>query len=237
MADHPHDTVLEINGGEALAWGAVEAGVQFVTGHPGSPGTAVMDELLRLDLAHIRLEWGINERSAFDAAFGASLAGIRSLVCFKSVGLNVALDSLMVSNLAGGDAGFVILTGDDPGGWGSQNEEDSRPLIAAAEIPMLEPSTPADGRRVMHLAFQLSERIKTPVVVRVTYAISKDQESVHTPLVIPTDVPSAKFKRQEDRWTVTPNLVVSYHQRLINTIKSVQSDFESSELNRAEGNW
>lgn len=236
MADHPHNTVLEINGGEALAWGAVEAGVQFVTGHPGSPGTAVMDELLRLDLAYTRLEWGINERSAFDAAFGASLAGIRSLVCFKSVGLNVALDSLMVSNLAGGDAGFVILTGDDPGGWGSQNEEDSRPLIAAAEIPMLEPSTPADGRRVMLQAFQLSERIKTPVVVRVTYAISKDQESVHTPLVIPPDLPSATFKRQEDRWIVTPNLVVSYHQRLINIIKSVQSDFESSELNQAEGN-
>jgi indolepyruvate ferredoxin oxidoreductase alpha subunit len=234
MAAQTHDT-MDINGGEALAWGAVEAGVQFVTGHPGSPGTAVVDELLRMNLAQIRLEWGINERSAFDAAFGASLAGWRSLVCFKSVGLNVALDSLMVSNLSGGDSGFVILTGDDPGGWGSQNEEDSRPLIAAAEIPMLEPSTPADGRRVMRLAFDLAERIKTPVAVRATYAMSKDQEAVLAPLAIPSSPPAARFQRQEDRWTVTPNVVVSYHQRLVDIIKSVQSEFESSELNQAEG--
>jgi indolepyruvate ferredoxin oxidoreductase alpha subunit len=235
MADQKQISSIDINGGEALAWGAVEGGVQFVTGHPGSPGTAVVDELLRMKLAHIRLEWGINERSAFDAAFGASLAGVRSLVCFKSVGLNVALDSLMVSNLSGGDAGFVILTGDDPGGWGSQNEEDSRPLIAAAEIPMLEPSTPADGRRVMRLAFELAERIKTPVAVRATYAMSKDQETVHTPLLIPARLPAVNFQRQEDRWTVTPNVVVSYHQRLVDIIKTVCNEFEHSELNQAEG--
>ena len=136
-------TDQEITGSEALAYGALEAGVQFATGYPGSPSTATMDALLRLSTEPAHVEWAINEKSAFDAAFGASLAGVRSLVCLKSVGLNVALDSLMVSNLSGGDGGLVVLVGDDPGGWGSQNEEDSRPLVAAAEVPLLEPTTPA----------------------------------------------------------------------------------------------
>lgn len=224
-----------LTGGESLAWGVIEAGVQFVTGHPGSPGTYLVDELLRLNKPNIRLEWGINERSAFDAAFGASLAGIRSLVCFKSVGLNVALDSLMVGNLSGGDGGFVVLTGDDPGGWGSQNEEDSRPLIAAAEVPMLEPSTPAEGRRVIQQAFALSERIRTPVVVRVSQGMAKDGELIHSSLSSPKSLPTARFQRQADRWTVIPNLVVRYHQRLIDTLKDVQAEFETSDLNCVEG--
>jgi indolepyruvate ferredoxin oxidoreductase alpha subunit len=228
-------TETKISGAAALAWGLIEAGVQYVTGHPGSPGSAVVDELLRLNPAHMRIEWATNERSAFDAAFGASLANIRSMVCFKSVGLNVALDSLMVSNLAGGDGGFVILTGDDPGGWGSQNEEDSRPIIAAAEIPMLEPSTPAEGRRVMHLAYELSEKIKTPVAVRVTFAMSKDDEKTSIPLTPPDSIPRAHFERQEDRWTITPTFVVSYHQQLVRKLKSVQDEFEGWDLNQAEG--
>ena len=225
----------EISGAEALAWGVVEAGVQLVTGHPGSPGSAVVDELLQLGQPHLRIEWAVNERSAFDAAFGASLASMRALVCFKSVGLNVALDSIMVSNLAGGDGGFVVLTGDDPGGWGSQNEQDSRPIIAAAEIPLIEPSTPAEGRQVMSRAFQLSERFKTPVALRVTYAMSKDLEQIQRPLFPPASVPTAQFMRQEDRWTVTPAFVVRYHQKLLDNLKLVRSEFETWDINRSEG--
>lgn len=225
----------EISGSEALAWGLIEAGVQYVTGHPGSPGSAVVDVLLRLKPPDMRIEWTSNERTAFDAAFGYSLAGVRSLVCFKSVGLNVALDSLMVSNLAGGDGGFVILTGDDPGGWGSQNEQDSRPLIAAAEIPMLEPSMPAEGRSVIQLAYELAERIKTPVAVRITQANAIDKQRAASPLAIPQSRTPARFQREEDRWTVTPTFVVSYHQKLIETLKAVQVDFEDWDLNRAEG--
>jgi indolepyruvate ferredoxin oxidoreductase alpha subunit len=224
-----------ISGSEALAWGVIEAGVQFVNGHPGSPGSAVVDELLRLQPGGMRIEWSSNERSAFDAAFGASLAGVRSLVCFKSVGLNVALDSLMVSNLAGGDGGFVILTGDDPGGYGSQNEEDSRPIIAAAEIPLLEPTSPADGREVMKQAFELSERIRTPVAVRITQPMVKDMAGMVARLVPPSTTVPARFKRQEDRWTVTPTFVVSYHQKLIETMRSVQADFADWDTNQIEG--
>jgi indolepyruvate ferredoxin oxidoreductase, alpha subunit len=224
-----------ISGSEALAWGVIEAGVQFVIGHPGSPGSAVVDELLRLKPSQMRIEWASNERSAFDAAFGASLAGVRSMVCFKSVGLNVALDSLMVCNLAGGDGGFVILTGDDPGGYGSQNEEDSRPIIAAAEIPLLEPSTVAEGRSVVKLAFKLSERIHTPVAVRITQPMMKDTQAIHQSLNLSSGLTRANFERQEDRWTVTPSFVVSYHQKLVETMHSVQAEFEDWGINQIEG--
>jgi len=147
----------EITGSQVLAYGALEAAVDYVTGYPGSPATGVVDALLHLAGDQVRIEWAINEKSAFDTAFGASLAGFRALLCLKSVGLNVALDSLMVSNLAAGDGGFVILVGDDPGGWGSQNEEDSRLLVAAAEVPLLEPTSLKDAQPVMKHAFDLSE--------------------------------------------------------------------------------
>ncbi len=226
---------IALSGSEALAWGMIEAGVQFVNGHPGSPASAVIDELLRLNPAQMRIEWAVNERSAFDAAFGASLTGVRSLVCFKSVGLNVALDSLMVSNLAGGDGGFVVLTGDDPGGYGSQNEEDSRPIIAAAEIPLLEPCTPAEGRRVMKLAYELSEQIRTPVAVRLVQPMMGDTEQIEQPLSPPAVLAQPRFTRQEDRWTVIPTFVVDYHQRLIDAMRSVQAEFEDWDLNQVEG--
>jgi indolepyruvate ferredoxin oxidoreductase alpha subunit len=149
-------TRREITGSQVLAYGALEAGIRFVTGYPGSPATGVVEALLRLASDQVRIEWATNEKSAFDAAFGVSLAGVRSLLCLKSVGLNVALDSLMVSNLASGDGGFVILVGDDPGGWGSQNEEDSRLLVAAAEVPLLEPTSLDHAGSVMRCAFSLS---------------------------------------------------------------------------------
>jgi indolepyruvate ferredoxin oxidoreductase alpha subunit len=228
-------TVRETTGAEALSQGALDAGVRFVTGYPGSPATSVVNALLRHGGQDARIEWAINEKSAFDAAFGASLAGVRSLLCVKSVGLNVALDSLMVSNLAGGDGGFVILAGDDPGGWGSQNEEDSRPLVAAAEVPLLEPATVAEARPVMRQAFDLSEEFRVPVVVRITRALTVDRAVLDlgpTPAHKPRP---AGFLRQPERYTVLPIQVVDFHQRLQATLKAIQAQFEDSPLNAERG--
>lgn len=224
-----------IPGSQLLALGALEGGVQFVTGYPGSPSTAVVEALLDLAGESVRIEWAINEKSAFDAAFGASLAGLRSLVCLKSVGLNVALDSLMVSNLAAGDGGFVLLVGDDPGGWGSQNEQDSRPLVAAAEVPLLEPTSPMDARRVMLQAFDLSEKHRIPVVVRITRALAVEQvPSSAGAAVVPVARP-AVFRRAPERYNVLPVHVVSFHRRLQATLAQVGEVFERSKLNAVEG--
>jgi indolepyruvate ferredoxin oxidoreductase alpha subunit len=224
-----------ITGSEAMACGALEAGVQLVTGYPGSPSTATVEALLHLAGDQVRIEWAINEKSAFDTAFGASLAGVRSLLCLKSVGLNVALDSLMVSNLAAGDGGFVILVGDDPGGWGSQNEEDSRLLVAAAEIPLLEPTTVTEARSLMRQAFDLSEQFQVPVVLRITRALALDQTSLSRPLTpIPHQRP-AVFRRQGDRFNVLPIHVVDLHRTLQATLDKVQDRFEHSPSNTLEG--
>jgi indolepyruvate ferredoxin oxidoreductase alpha subunit len=244
---------IEITGSQALAYGAIEAAVAYVTGYPGSPATGVVDALLKLAGEGMRIEWAVNEKSAFDAAFGASLAGFRSLLCLKSVGLNVALDSLMVSNLAAGDGGFVILVGDDPGGWGSQNEEDSRPLVAAAEVPLLEPATLHDAQRVMVRAFDLSERFRVPVAVRITRALASEKAPYQPPPPAPRGTrPGAferqgalgrqgaferhgAFERQGDRFNVLPVHVVDFHRQLHRAIDGVQAVFEGPDLNREEG--
>ncbi len=228
-------TTAQVSGSEALAYGALEAGLQFVTGYPGSPSTGTFEALLRLAGEEVRAEWAINEKSAFDAAFGASLAGVRALLCLKSVGLNVALDSLMVSNLAAGDGGFVILVGDDPGGWGSQNEEDSRPLVAAAEVPLLEPASLTEARSMMRQAFALSEQFLVPVVVRITRALVVDKAHLDPPETgIPRRLP-ARFQRQPDRYNVLPVHVVDLHTRLQKTMDAVQAEFEGSSWNGEQG--
>jgi indolepyruvate ferredoxin oxidoreductase alpha subunit len=228
-------TTAKITGSEALAYGALEAGLQFVTGYPGSPSTSTFEAVLRLAGKEVRAEWAINEKSAFDAAFGASLAGVRALLCLKSVGLNVALDSLMVSNLAAGDGGFVILVGDDPGGWGSQNEEDSRPLVAAAEVPLLEPASLAEARSMMRQAFALSERFLVPVVVRITRALTLDQAQLDPPAARVPRRQSARFQRQPERYNVLPIHVVDLHTRLQKTMDAVQAEFEGTSWNREQG--
>jgi indolepyruvate ferredoxin oxidoreductase alpha subunit len=233
-------TSRQITGSQVLAIGAMEAGVQFVTGYPGSPSTNVVEALLQMAGDPLRIEWAINEKSAFDTAFGASLAGMRSLLCLKSVGLNVALDSLMVSNLAAGHGGFVILVGDDPGGWGSQNEEDSRPLAVAAEVPLLEPTSLANAKPVLRDAFEISAQFQVPVVVRITRALAVGTRalavgrSAYGPPSSPSPGPIA-FRRQPERFNVLPIHVVDFHQNLQATLDEVQGRFEQSALNEREG--
>ena len=121
----------------------------------------------------IRVEWASNERVALETGIGVSIAGHRALVCTKSVGMNVMLDPLMVLNLTPVHGGIVIILGDDPGGYGSQNDQDTRPLATMLEMPMLEPSTPAEAFRMMVEAFDLSERFRTPVILRETRSFAQ----------------------------------------------------------------
>jgi indolepyruvate ferredoxin oxidoreductase alpha subunit len=220
-----------ITGSEALAIGALEAGVQYISGYPGSPATATVEAILRLAGPGVQAEWSTNEKSAFDAAFGASLTGMRTLVCLKSVGLNVALDSLMVSNLAAGDGGFVVLVGDDPGGWGSQNEEDSRLLAAAAEVPLLEPTSVLDAAAAMHHAFDLSEQFNVPVIVRITRGLALERIDSPSPLTPAPELRTPSFLRQGDRFNVLPIHVVDMHRRLHAALQDVRTLFENCPLN------
>ena len=161
-----------LTGGQALACGAARAGVGCVAGYPGSPSSATMAALIEWRRAGAgdgcHLEWSANERVALEVAIGASLGGLRSLVCTKSVGMNVMVDPLMALNLTPLTAGLVIILGDDPGAYGSQNDQDTRALADLLELPMVEPDTPRAGLDLVEAAFAASERYAMPVVVRVT---------------------------------------------------------------------
>ncbi len=227
---------LSISGSEALARGALEAGVALVSGYPGAPATAVVNAILKQATPDkVRVEWTSNEKVALEMAFGASVGGARSLLCVKSVGLNIALDPLMVINLSGCNAGLVILAGDDPGSWGSQNEQDSRALGMAAEIPVLEPATVRDALGAMQESFALSEEMGLPVMVRFTRALALARQEIPSLPSGPAPGPPPPYQREFMRWAVLPINAVPLHRRLWERLERVQSRFEVSNLNRTMG--
>jgi len=227
-----------VSGAYALGLGAIEAGVSMVTGYPGAPATAVVNQILYLTKPdEVQVEWTSNEKTAIEVAFGASLGGMRSLLCVKSVGLNVALDPLMAINLSGCNAGLVFLVGDDPGGWGSQNEQDSRSLALAADIPLLEPTSVPDARRAVHYAFQLSEEKNLPIILRFTRALAIAEAEIRTSEVsddFRSQSPPS-YKREFMRWVVLPINVVPRHLQLEERLDVVQTDFEDSPFNSVAG--
>lgn len=225
-----------VHGAQLLAQGALDAGVGLVTGYPGSPITRVVDEIAQRSAPDtVRVEWLSNEKTAIEVAFGASLAGLRSMLCVKSVGLNIALDPLMALNLAGCEAGFVILVGDDPGGWGSQNEQDSRSLAMAAQIPLLEPTTTGEASSMMASAFQLSEDTGLPIILRVTRALTNSIAT--TPLSHVSDETAMRAPLQGEftRRVVLPENVVSRHRALLDNMEKIRTRFDASPFNAIEG--
>jgi indolepyruvate ferredoxin oxidoreductase, alpha subunit len=227
-----------VSGAHALARGAIASGVSLVTSYPGGPATEVVNAVLQLTSAdQVRVEWTSNEKVALEMAFGGSMAGVRSLLCVKGVGLNIALDPLMTINLSGCNGGFVLLVGDDPGAWGSQNEQDSRALGLATELPMLEPTSVADAGQAVADAFRLSEEMGLPVIVRVTTALVLAEGQADPAQVVadPQGQPLLGFQREFMRWVVLPINAVSYHRRLHERLDVIQKRFEGSSLNRVQG--
>ncbi|HBV99378.1 MAG: hypothetical protein JL50_21825 [Peptococcaceae bacterium BICA1-7] len=169
--DQPGRRVV-LTGNEAAARGAIEAGVSFAACYPGSPTSEVLPTLARLGARfNIYTEYSTNEKVAMEAATAASYAGLRSLTICKADGFNVALDFAAAVCLQGINAGMVIMVGDDPGSHSSVREEDSRLLARTANFPVLEPSTVQEAKDIVKAAFDLSEDLRQPVVVRCTTRI------------------------------------------------------------------
>ncbi|MGD0232850.1 MAG: indolepyruvate ferredoxin oxidoreductase subunit alpha, partial [Syntrophorhabdales bacterium] len=153
-----------LQGNEAIARGAWEAGVTVGCAYPGTPSSEVMAELSRY--GEIYTEWSPNEKVAIEVAHGASLAGGRAIACMKHVGLNVASDPLMTISYTGVKGGLVIVVADDPGQHSSQNEQDSRHWTRFGKIPMLEPGDSQECKDFTKIAFEIGEKFDTPVLVR-----------------------------------------------------------------------
>lgn len=154
-------------GNQAIARGAWEAGVSFVSGYPGTPSTEIIETLAKR-YPETNPRWSTNEKVAFEEGMGAAIGGLRVLVTMKHVGLNVAADAFMVFPYAGTNGGFVLISADDPGMHSSQNEQDNRYLARMAKVPVIEPTDAQECKDFIIQAFELSEQFETPVMVRTT---------------------------------------------------------------------
>lgn len=163
-------------GNEAAARGLYEAGCTLVSSYPGTPSTEITEFAAKYP--DIDCEWAPNEKVALEAAYGASLAGHRSACAMKHVGLNVAADPLFTLSYTGVNGGLVIFVADDPAMHSSQNEQDSRNYAIAAKIPMLEPSDSEEARKMVHIAYEISERFDTPVLFRICTRTAHSQSIV-----------------------------------------------------------
>jgi len=165
-----NDKTVWMSGNEAIARGAYEAGVQVASGYPGTPSTEIMENLCRYD--GVYTEWAPNEKVGLEVAIGASFAGVRALATMKHVGLNVAADPLFTASYTGVNGGLVLVCADDPEMHSSQNEQDNRNYAFAAKLPMFEPSEPMEAKEMLKSAFELSEDLDTPVILRITTRIA-----------------------------------------------------------------
>ena len=179
-------------GNEAIARGAYEAGVKVSSAYPGTPSTEISEYLVQYR-DDVYEEWAPNEKVATEVAVGASLAGARSMACMKHVGLNVAADPLYSVSYMGVNGGLVIVVADDPGLYSSQNEQDTRMVARAAQIPVIEPSDSAEAKDLFKEAFELSEKYDRPFIFRTTTRLAHSQGIVELKdRVEPEDKPYVK---------------------------------------------
>jgi indolepyruvate ferredoxin oxidoreductase alpha subunit len=232
MLDEPGKRVLMM-GNEAIARGAIEAGVKFCAAYPGSPSSEIIGTLGRADVAEnfgLHAEWSTNEAVAIEAAAGASFAGLRSLCAMKQNGINVASDFLMSVVMSGCKAGFVVIAADDPGGHCSNNEMDPRPFARMMDIPLLEPAGIDEAKEMTRYAFELSEELQLPVIVRTVTRISHARGDLSLGEI---DRPEVKpvfeaYDRFLSLGTIT-------HSVLHGKMDRAREAFEQSEFNSYEG--
>lgn len=165
-------------GNEAVARGLYEAGCSFVSSYPGTPSTEITEAVAKYP--EVYAEWAPNEKVAMEAAFGAALSGRRSFCSMKHVGLNVAADPLFTISYTGINAGMIIGVADDAGMHSSQNEQDSRHYAKASKVPMLEPSDSAEALKFTKLAYEISEKFDTAVIIKMCTRVSHSQSIVET---------------------------------------------------------
>ena len=171
-------------GDEAIAQGAIDAGLSGVYAYPGTPSTEITEYIQlaekRKAKSEIFCQWATNEKTAMEGALGMSYMGKRALVCMKHVGMNVCADAFMNAAITGVNGGLVVVAADDPSMHSSQNEQDSRFYAKFAMIPCLEPSNQQEAYDMMHYAFDLSESLRTPILLRVTTRMAHSRAVVET---------------------------------------------------------
>ena len=199
-------------GNAAIARGAIAAGLNVVSGYPGTPSTEVLETAVKVNDGSIYVEWSVNEKAAMEVGAGAAYSGARSMVTMKQVGLNVASDPLMSLAYIGVKGGMVILVADDPGPISSQTEQDTRHFASFSKLPCFDPSSVQEAYDMIQEAFEYSEKYHTPVLFRPTTRVchgyasvevkDKEEYKVHKP---------EGFVKDSSKWVIFPRLSYNAH--------------------------
>ena len=217
-------------GNEAVARGLYEAGCCFVSSYPGTPSTEITECVAKYE--EVYAEWAPNEKVALEAAFGASLTGKRSFCAMKHVGVNVAADPLFTISYTGVNAGLVIGVADDAGMHSSQNEQDSRHYAKASKIPMLEPSDSMEALNFAKLAYEISEKFDTAVLLKMCTRISHSQSVVETGERVEPE--QKKYEKNPAKYIMMPVNAKKRHPEVEARTKALIQWAEQTEINRIE---
>ena len=218
-------------GDEAVALGAIDAGVSGAYAYPGTPSTEILEYLVpRAAAGGFTAHWCANEKTAYEQALGVSMMGRRALVAMKHVGLNVALDPFVNSALVAVGGGLVVAVADDPGMHSSQNEQDTRYLADFARVPCLEPADQQEAYDMTREAFDLSERFGLPVVLRLVTRLCHGR-AVVSPRPARGPNPRAKAAAPQD-WTLLPHNARRLWRRLLDRLPEIRAAAEASPHNR-----
>ena len=199
-------------GNQAIALGALAAGVRLVAGYPGTPCTEGLETVAKNRQENTYVEWSVNEKSAMEVGAGAAYTGARTMVTMKQVGLNVAADPLMSLEYIGVKGGMVILVADDPGPISSQTEQDTRHFARFSKLPCFDPSTVQEAYDMVQEAFEYSEKYGTPVFFRSTTRVSHGYASIQIKDVEENkNVEPEGFVKDTKRWVIFPKLSYQAH--------------------------
>ncbi|MBU2466750.1 MAG: indolepyruvate ferredoxin oxidoreductase [Bacteroidetes bacterium] len=224
---------LLLLGDEAIAQAAIDGGISGIYAYPGTPSTEIMEYVQASKLAKengIRALWSANEKTAMESALGMSYAGKRAMVCMKHVGLNVAADAFINAAITGANGGLVVVSADDPSMHSSQNEQDSRFYGKFSLIPMLEPSNQQEAYDMTRYAFELSEKMRIPVLLRITTRLAHSRTGLET-----SDAVAQNELRLPDnlrQFVLLPSIARKQYRELLGKQEQLEAAASESGFNR-----
>ncbi len=217
-----------VMGNEAIALGALAAGLNVIAGYPGTPSTEVLETVAKRRPSDVYVEWSVNEKAGMEVAAGAAYSGARSMVTMKQVGLNVASDPLMSLAYIGVKGGMVVMVADDPGPISSQTEQDTRTFAAYSKLPCFDPSSVQEAYEMIQEAFEFSERYHTPVLFRPTTRVCHAYASIDV-----KDDTECRMNRPEgfvkdsSKWVIFPRLSFRNHLEIEKRNESISKEFSA----------
>ncbi|MCL2172648.1 MAG: thiamine pyrophosphate-dependent enzyme [Candidatus Bathyarchaeota archaeon] len=227
---------LLLNGDEAVARGAVEADIKVAAAYPGTPSTEILETLAQTaKTMGFYAEWSVNEIVSTEVAAGAAMTGARALVSMKHVGLNVASDAIMTLAYTGIEGGLVIVVCDDPALHSSQNEQDTRYFAVHSKLPLLDAGNPQEALNMTRKAFNISEQLRIPVILRLTTRVAHGKAKVQIGNFQKLDRNIA-FDKNGSRWVMVPANAMRQHRILEERLTVAKKTAETSEFNKIEDN-